>query len=174
MSLPIKLESIYDTILQRIQRQESHNRHLAISLLCWVLFAKRPLTSSELRHALAIDEGQTQLASQLVLDPSWFAKISGGLVQVDPNTSVVRFLHVSVRDYLTSRSTDWIANIETEVAKRCITYLNFDAFSAKSRLNRRLNSGFSHIHYSSMLHTSSTSTCNKRRRISSKIRWSIS
>ncbi|CAD6566760.1 MAG: hypothetical protein ASARMPREDX12_008821 [Alectoria sarmentosa] len=114
MSLPIKLESIYDTILQRIQRQESHNRHLAISLLCWVLFAKRPLTSSELRHALAIDEGQTQLASQLVLDPSWFAKISGGLVQVDPNTSVVRFLHVSVRDYLTSRSTDWIANIETE------------------------------------------------------------
>lgn len=54
---------------------------------------------------------------------------------MDPNTSVVRFLHVSVRDYLTSRSTDWFPNIETEIAKRCITYFNFDAFSAEGRLN---------------------------------------
>ena len=29
-SIPTWLESIYDTILQRIHRQESHNRHLSM------------------------------------------------------------------------------------------------------------------------------------------------
>ena len=48
------LKNAYEQAMERIDGQKEDFRKLAKQVLSWITRAKRPLTTSELRHALAV------------------------------------------------------------------------------------------------------------------------
>ncbi|KAH7129266.1 hypothetical protein EDB81DRAFT_764414 [Dactylonectria macrodidyma] len=51
----------YETAMKRIEKQASSDRKLAKQILSWIACAKGPLTTLELRHALAVEGGATEV-----------------------------------------------------------------------------------------------------------------
>jgi hypothetical protein len=47
--------------MQRIDGQEVNFRELARQVLSWVTYAKRPLSASELQHAVSVTAGMLEL-----------------------------------------------------------------------------------------------------------------
>ena len=48
------LDKTYEQAMKRIEGQEEGSRELAKQVLSWITCAKRPLSTSELQHALAV------------------------------------------------------------------------------------------------------------------------
>ena len=46
------LDKVYDDTVNRIMNQEQDIRELAKKVLFWIVYAKQPLTTEELRHDL--------------------------------------------------------------------------------------------------------------------------
>ncbi|KAM0344005.1 hypothetical protein ACHAPU_007908 [Fusarium lateritium] len=93
------LESCYDQAVDRIECQEREQEHMAKQILIWITHAKRPLTMSELRHALAVEEGTIALNPDFLLDPDSIVSCCAGLVTVDKETDIVRLVHYTTREY---------------------------------------------------------------------------
>jgi len=55
------LNKAYDDTINRIGNQQQGYRDLAKRVLLWIACAKRPLTTGELRHALAVEPGTSSL-----------------------------------------------------------------------------------------------------------------
>ena len=55
------LDKAYEDTVNRIENQRQGIRELAKKMLFWIVFAKRPLTTEELRHALAVESGRRSL-----------------------------------------------------------------------------------------------------------------
>jgi hypothetical protein len=55
------LDYAYMEGMERIEGQSTGFRELAKRVLSWITCAKRPLTTSELRHALAVEIGESEL-----------------------------------------------------------------------------------------------------------------
>jgi hypothetical protein len=51
----------YKDAIERINSQVKDQEELAKQVLWWITCAKRPLTTSELQHALAVEIGESQL-----------------------------------------------------------------------------------------------------------------
>jgi len=66
--------------MQRIQRQDPEDMHLAHDALAWIIKAKEPLTVSALTQALGILEGDTQFHEDGVPDPDSIISVCAGLV----------------------------------------------------------------------------------------------
>src|ERR1700734_373497 len=55
------LNQAYDEAIERIEGQLPGNRTRAKSVLSWIIYARRPLTTEELCHALAVEQGDEDL-----------------------------------------------------------------------------------------------------------------
>lgn len=51
-------DTAYDKAMQRIEGQGPERRNMAIEVLSWVTCARRPMTTLELLHALAVELGE--------------------------------------------------------------------------------------------------------------------
>lgn len=85
----------YEKAMDRINDQADEQRHLAKQALSWITCAKRPLTSTELQHALALEEGQSTFDMNNVSDMEDIISVCAGLVAVDKESHVVRLVHYS-------------------------------------------------------------------------------
>ncbi|KAH7319047.1 hypothetical protein BKA65DRAFT_556477 [Rhexocercosporidium sp. MPI-PUGE-AT-0058] len=148
-SLPPDLYGTYDLILQRIEQRPPKQQELARKALMWVLYAKRPLHSEELVHALAIREGITQIEElkDSTYDCETILSCCGGLLRVlvteryflnSPDH--IHPVHYSLFEYFTSttpkRKQDLRAKYFTtasqahsEITSSCIDYLHLNVFS---------------------------------------------
>jgi hypothetical protein len=54
--LPSGLEATYARIIELIDGQRDYMRRLASKTLRWVMYAQRPLSTTELQHALATEQ----------------------------------------------------------------------------------------------------------------------
>ncbi|KAL4872388.1 hypothetical protein BDV12DRAFT_210868 [Aspergillus spectabilis] len=61
-------DSLYNAAMDRIHGQNLDSRALATEVLSWVTCAKRPLTTVELRHALAIEWSSPELDEENISD----------------------------------------------------------------------------------------------------------
>jgi hypothetical protein len=59
------LDHAYTQAMERIGRQEPGFQKLAEQVLSWITCAKRPLTTMELRHALAVEIGESELDKRI-------------------------------------------------------------------------------------------------------------
>lgn len=127
--LPTGLDSIYENILQKINRGDEDNRELALNALSWISHATRPLHPKELREALTIAEGDSVIEDEDLLEEKQLVDVCGGLVVVDENSQTVRFVHYTVQEYL-EKSSDIShgKQVHALMAKTCLTYLSLDAF----------------------------------------------
>ena len=136
--LPKDMDETYARILRRLDKDSAKGRRI----LATVAAAERPMTTEELREALAVEPGNTTFkASSLSNNISaTLARCAGSLLAVDEEDLTVRFVHQSVRQFLTDRIaidselTHYRIDVEQAnllLGEVCVTYLNFGVFNSQ-------------------------------------------
>ena len=118
------LSDAYTATLTRLKSQKGHKSVLGLKVLMWVLYSERPLRAQELCHALGVEIGSTDLDPENV--PALRTLVSSclGLVTVEASSSIVRLVHFTLQEHLTSDPTLFHSPHST-IAEVCLTYLNF-------------------------------------------------
>ena len=116
---PPDLTSIYEHILTTLI--DDKDREDSLRLMQWICLANRPLSLTELRYALALDDSAINDFQNSARDSKGFVEddarmkqlitsLSGGLVEVKDHdhSNVVQFIHQSVNDSLLSGGVEWL------------------------------------------------------------------
>jgi ankyrin repeat protein len=116
---------------------------MAKKILAWILCARRPLSTLELLHALAIESGDTEIDEDNILETEQLLTICAGLVTIDEQSDNIRFIHYTTQEYLQRNQETWLPDAKIEVARSCIAYLSIDglaigACSSQDDYERRL------------------------------------
>ena len=118
-----KLWDEYNKTLRRIAEQDTDKSELALEVLMWLYYSKRPLRADELGHALAVEKGSTKLNPDNVSSTQTLLGCCLGLVTVDERASTVHFIHTTLKDYLHDERKRFRKTNST-IAETCLTYLN--------------------------------------------------
>jgi len=121
------LDKAYDDTVNRIGNQEQGIRELAKKVLFWTVYAKRPLITEELRHALAVEPGTCRLDKKNLCPVNDMVSSCAGLVTVDSN--IIRLVHYTTQEYFQHRSLKSFEDAQKNIiATSCLTYLSYDVF----------------------------------------------
>ena len=124
------LGQAYEQAMERINGQKPGLKDLAKRVLFWITCAKRPLTTSELQHALAVEVGEPKLDEENLPQIEDVVSVCAGLVTVDEESGVIRLVHYTTQEYFKRTRERWFPNAETDITKVCVTYLSFHAFES--------------------------------------------
>ena len=123
--------------MERIDGQKPGFQWLARMILSWITCAKRPLTTLELQHALAVKSGDHQLDKENVREIEDMVSVCAGLVTVDEESSIIRLVHYTTQEYFDRTREKWFPNAETHIAITCVTYLSFKEFESGTCPNNK-------------------------------------
>lgn len=118
----------YHAAMERISTQGRGSNNMAKKILAWILCAHRPLSTPELLHALAIEPGDIELDEDNILETEQLLTICAGLVTIDEQSDIVRFIHYTTQEYLERNQHMWLPNANIEIARSCTAYLLLDNF----------------------------------------------
>src|SRR5436309_1413742 len=124
------LDNAYEEAMERIEGQIADSQELAKQVLSWITCAKRPLTTLELRYALAVEIGESELDEENLPEIEDMVSVCAGLVTVDEESNIIRLIHYTTQEYFERTWTSWFPNAQRDIATTCVTYLTFDAFEA--------------------------------------------
>ena len=125
------LEDAYGTTIERMKAQDGDKLRLGMAALMWIIHAERPLRAEELCHALGVELGSQDFNASNVPSASTLVGCCQGLITVDKETSIVRLIHHTVKEYLSAHHH--ISNKpHAEMAEICLTYLNSKQVKALS------------------------------------------
>ncbi|KAJ6201088.1 LOW QUALITY PROTEIN: hypothetical protein J3E72DRAFT_413051 [Bipolaris maydis] len=116
--LPTGTESYncaYSDAMTRIERQLPDEAMLAKEALSWITCAKRPLTTTELQHALAVKDGQEELDEDNKSDIEDIVSVCAGLVTVDGESGIIRLVHYTTQEYFERTQKNWFPNAEFDI-----------------------------------------------------------
>ncbi|KAF4987864.1 hypothetical protein FDECE_15273 [Fusarium decemcellulare] len=99
-------DETYKAAMDRIDSQVN-TEAFAKKALAWITCARRPLTTSELRHALAVEAGNTEF------DPENLAEIDDVVDQ-----------------YFERTQRRWFPSAEADITTACVTYLSYKTFGS--------------------------------------------
>jgi hypothetical protein len=122
------LDHAYTEAMERIEGQVAGFQGLAKQVLSWITCAKRPLTTLELRHALAVENGELELDKENFLEVEDMVSVCAGLVTIDKESDIIRLVHYTTQEYFERTWEFWFPNAQRDIAMTCITYLSFDTF----------------------------------------------
>jgi ankyrin repeat protein len=120
--------------MRRIRCQETGFRQLAERALSWITCAIRPLTTLELRHALAVELGDAVLDDGNFENIDEIVSVCAGLVTLDEKSDVIRLVHYTTQEYFERTWSIWFPRAQGDITMTCITYLSFKAFQSGSCL----------------------------------------
>lgn len=115
-ALPESLESTYTEIYQRIESQKGSSPQLAKRALSWVMCSCRPFSPDDLVTAVSFGFAASGLDTRSLF------KICHNLIALDREQNIVRFAHLSVREFLEKSQFTMVA-AHTLAATSCISYL---------------------------------------------------
>jgi ankyrin repeat protein len=121
-------DKAYNETMKRIKAQVLDAQELAERVLYWLTFAKRLLSISELRHALAVEVGESEIDEENLPEIEDIVSRCFGLVTVDKKSNLIRLVHYTTQDYFERTQSHWFPSAERKIATTCITYLSFDIF----------------------------------------------
>ena len=140
------IEDTYEEALERVQNQNQDDRELANKTLLWISFALRPLSITELQHALAVEKTSTKTELDALPDENVIINVCAGLIIVDENSNVrlvrtynalsswneplLTSLDYTLKEYLDRVRDSRYPNAQDSILNVCITYLLFDEFQA--------------------------------------------
>lgn len=125
-------DDAYNEAIQRIQRQSTDQKEMALQVLSWIACARRQLTTVELRTALAVEVGESEFDEENLPEVADMVSLCAGLVTIDKISDIVRLVHYTAQAYFERTWTRWFPNAHSEIATICVTYLSFDSFKAGS------------------------------------------
>jgi ankyrin repeat protein len=114
--------------MERIKGQKPGFRQLAETVLTWIVCATRPLKTSELQHALAVEVGERELDEDNIPQVEDMVSVCAGLVTVDRESNVVRLVHYTTQEYFDQTQNHWFPAAEEDITTTCVTYLSFSTF----------------------------------------------
>jgi ankyrin repeat protein len=119
---------VYEDAMERIQSQRQGLRDLSFRVLTWIVHAQRPLTKSEMQHALATTNDALSLDLDNITEVGLLVSVCAGLVTVDVQSNIVRLVHHTAMEYFDRMRTKWFPNGHDEITRTCVTYLSFQDF----------------------------------------------
>ncbi len=125
----------YKDAMDRIEGQRKDQKELAKQVLSWITCAERPLTTSEIQHALAVEIGEPELDEENFSQVEDMVSVCAGLVTVDKEGDIIRLAHYTTQEYFERTQMHWFPNAHGELTAVCITYLSFDDFQSGPCLN---------------------------------------
>ena len=120
----------YENAMERILTQAKGDADLATATISWVLRSKRPLSSLELQHALAIEPNSPAPDPTNLVEPDELLSVCGGLVIADRETDIVRLVHYTMQEYLERHQTRWLPLANLYLATACVSYMSYDFFAS--------------------------------------------
>lgn len=124
--LPQQLNDTYEEAMDRIRRQGEEDSLLAKRILVWISYALRPLAVGELKYALTIEPETKAIDEDLIIDEDLLISVCAGLVTIDHESGIVRLVHYTAQEYLSSHRTLLLPMAEVDVVISCLTYLLFE------------------------------------------------
>ena len=125
--LPEELDSMYDQTFERIKNQDPEFAELAFKLIYWTHFAARPLKVQELRHAVAVEPGDTSFDEEGLPDEDLVESTCAGMLTVQEDETV-GLVHYTAQEYLERHSTSLFPGAHAVILRTCLTYLSFEDF----------------------------------------------
>lgn len=123
-NLPEEVDQMYDEAMRRIENQDRRKAQRAEEVLSWISYAERPLTIRELQHALATEPGDMELDEDALPDEDLPISVCAGLVTVDMESNVVRFVHYTTDEYFRRIREVRFPIAQTKITETCLTYLS--------------------------------------------------
>lgn len=112
--------------MERIESQVSARRSRAQQLLAWILCATRPLRLEEVRAALGVELDDTDADPEALPNMDHALSTCAGILAVDQESQLVRFLHYTFHQYLADRSFTFQGrNPQVYLSRVCLTYICF-------------------------------------------------
>ena len=125
-TLPASLAEAFARMVDRIQKLPLTQAKLGMQVLLWLHMAYRPFKLEELRHALAVEPGDTELDPDNIPSSEIMLSCCLGLAIVDEETLTVRFVHYSLEEFFNDENASkYFPDRFTSAAEICLTYLNF-------------------------------------------------
>jgi hypothetical protein len=135
------IRNLYTKLFEKIQQpSSSEERGLAHTALAWLVFAKAPLTGSQLQHALASADVSYGTPENEIPKIEPVLALCEGFVSYDKKNDTCGILHATALEFLQETMTNWGPDV---VVKGCLNYLDRPEFSAgrcesKTLLDSRL------------------------------------
>lgn len=85
--------------MERINGQKEGFQNLVIKVLAWIICIKKPLSTSELQHALAVKVGEAELDRGNLPQIEDIVSVCAGLVTIDEQSNIIRLVHYTTQDY---------------------------------------------------------------------------
>lgn len=123
------LDNAYKEAMERIEGQILDSRELAKQVLSWISCAKRPLTTLELQHALAVEMVDLELDEENLPEIEDMISVCAGLVTVDEESGIIRLVHHTTQEYFKRARISWFPAAQRDITMTCIAYLSFNAFN---------------------------------------------
>ncbi|KAK4243163.1 ankyrin repeat-containing domain protein [Corynascus novoguineensis] len=123
-------EHAYNHAMDRIEGQLKGRKKLAKKVLSWITCAKRPLSTSELQHALGVEVGKTKLDPDNIPPLEDTISVCAGLVIVDEESDIIRLVHHTTQEFLERTWKQWFPDTQAEITDICVTYLSFSSFES--------------------------------------------
>lgn len=125
-TMPTKLEDTYNQIMERIAEQNTDDANLASRILSWLTYSVRPLRVHELQHALLHDPRQgidDILDFDSLVDKEVLLSVCAGLVTLEEETSLVRFIDYTTQEYLQRVRDQRFPKAKVNITRACIAYI---------------------------------------------------
>ncbi|KAH6911233.1 hypothetical protein BKA70DRAFT_1560349 [Coprinopsis sp. MPI-PUGE-AT-0042] len=120
---PPRIEDVYIQTWSRILDQTPTNTLIAKNALVWVLCATRSLTIDELRHAVATCPETHKFDRSRLVPEALLMGLCRGLVNVEENTNLVRFVHYTAKDVVKQFISELFLCSHSFFAACCIALL---------------------------------------------------
>src|SRR5437588_6524230 len=122
-------DDAYGEAMERITGQDSGGSEFAVRVLQWVAFTMRPLTTTELKHALAVETGEREIDEDNLPEIEDMVSVCAGLATVDEESGTIRLVHYTTQEYFERTRMKWFPVAQRDIAMTCVTYLCFDTFT---------------------------------------------
>lgn len=129
--LPKGVDNTYAEAWNRICNQKAQQADIGRKVLLWVIYASRPLRWQELQYGLAIEEGDTQVESDGLLEIDDLTSFCAGLVVIDTQRDQVSLVHPTTNEYFEERKHLLFPAGDDTIAAACITHLLMDTFKTE-------------------------------------------
>ncbi|KAH6892735.1 ankyrin repeat-containing domain protein, partial [Coprinopsis sp. MPI-PUGE-AT-0042] len=131
---PRQIQDVYRKTWRRIEAQSPDMSVIAKNALVWVLCARRSLTIKELRHAVATCPDTHKFDRRRLVDEATLMGLCRGLVNVEEETNIVRFVHYTAKDVvndLVSQSFPYPHSLPAAVCMALLAEHGFQQTSLK-------------------------------------------
>lgn len=117
----------YEDAIGRIEGQRKEQKALAKQVISWITCTKRPLTTFELQHALAVEVGVFEIDEDNFSPIELMVSVCAGLVTIDKGNGIIRLVHYTTQEYFERTQNHWFPDAEADITKICVTYLSHSA-----------------------------------------------